>query len=248
MRFLSILAVVVVMLPAVSLAQGYGGLFADDKPTTKRDEPPGYQGLVPGSTPPPAAAPAPAQKPVSKKDVQAASPKAKIDPAKPAVASGAVAPQMTEVPGGMGLSNMPKPTSSNDLRLLATMYAQDRNLDSIPDDMAAKFKMPDNMTALLATPRPRINGMLPVENSVKNSIDQAFAQMNNKNLSASDRQKQAQQLVATLKSLRQGLAIQGSIPDKTYKIMGMPDTYIKEEREATKNSLARIDAALAKFK
>ncbi len=247
MRFLSVLAVIVVMLPAVSLAQGYGGLFADDQPTTKKAEPPGYQGLVPGTTPQ-AAPTAPVQKPVTKKDVKTVSPKAKIEPTAPVAATGIVAPAMTPVPGGVGLNGVTKPTSVNDLRLMATMYAQDRNLDGISDDMAAKFKMPENMTALLATPRPRINGLLPVENSIKNSIDQAFAQMNNKNLSPADRQKKAAETLATLKSIRQGLAVQGSIPDKTYKIMGMPDVYIKEEREATKNSLARIDAAIAKFK
>ena len=44
--------------------------------------------------------------------------------------------------------------------------------------------------------------------------------------------------------MQTGLKVKGQISDRTYQVMGMPQTYVKEEREAITKSLARIDLAI----
>lgn len=230
-------------------AQGYQGLFGDDDsaptaaPSRAPDQPKGYQGLIPGAVP---QAPTPAP--------QAAAPQ-QAAPAANATARPLrdVAPGVADTKPSIVVGSTPAPAASigvipirtsDDLRKLAMLYSIDKNMDQIPDQMAAQFRLPETTTELLKQPRPRINGMLPMEQNVKNSIDSAVATIKDPKLRPADRQARAKLAVESLKSMQQGLKVKSQISDRTYQVMGMPQTYVKEEREAIAKSLVRIDTAL----
>lgn len=244
------MAVCLVLTMAASAveAQGYQGLFGDDEPTTtptptrKNDQPPGYQGLIPGAVPQapaqaPAGSAATTQQPMP---TTATTRPLQVAPgvsAAPSIVVGSG--PSTAVPGAI----IPIRTS-DDLRKLAMIYSVDKNLDQVPDQMAAQFRLPETSIEMLKQPRPRINGMLPMENNVKNSIDGAMATLNDPRLRPADRQARARLAIESLKNMQLGLKAKANTPDRTYQVMGMPPVYIKEEREATTKSLQRIDAAL----
>lgn len=228
------------------LAQGYDGLFAPDDgapAVAPSAEPQGYQGLIPG-----AAAPAPAARAVA--------------PAATAPAATATQPQ-NNVPRPVRLPSTvaaPSPAmpaaaaapvqpirSSADLVSLARLHSLSGDPNAVTDAMAASARLPANMTELLKQPRPRINGMLPMENNIKASIDSTLQSLRAPNLRPEDRAARTRLAVESLNTLKRGLAVKSGISDRTYQAMGMPPLYIKEERESVQNSLARIDAALGQL-
>ncbi len=251
-RFLPVTAFCLAMALALGAAdaraQGYQGLFADDEATTKQapsrnQQPPaGYQGLIPGAVPqaPAAAAPAPAKGGTQQQPAQTATMPLNLAP-------GATAQQ----PSIIGATPAPasaigiKPIrNSDDLRELAMMYSVDQNLDSIPDEMAAQFRLPETTTEMLKQPRPRINGMLPMEMSVKNSVDSAMSTLRDPKLRPADRQARAKLALESLKTIQSGLKSKSQVSDRTYQLMGMPPIYIKEEREAATKAMQHVEAAL----
>ena len=103
--------------------------------------------------------------------------------------------------------------------------------------MARDFKLPESTVAFLNVPRPRTEGMLPLESTIKQSIDTALEQMLTNN-------QRPEEIVDSLKRIRDGLRAKGSVSDGVYKVMGLPDTYVKEEREGVEKSIRRIDDAI----
>lgn len=244
----ALLAAALLLGSTFAHAQGYQGLFGEDDnkpaaPSRAPDQPQGYQGLIPGAVPQ-----APQVAPQATAPQQAA-------PATNAVARPLrdVAPGVADTPSSIVVGSTPAPASaigiapirtSDDLRKLAMLYSIDKNMDQIPDQMAAQFRLPATTTELLKQPRPRMNGMLPMEQNVKSSIDSALATIKDPKLRPADRQARAKLALESLKSMQTGLKVKGQISDRTYQVMGMPATYVKEEREAISKSLVRIDAAL----
>ncbi len=250
----ALLAAAVLLASASAVhAQGYQGLFGDDgekpaAPSRAPDQPPGYQGLIPGAVPqaPAAQGRAPAQSAQQPQTTTApaattARPLRGTAPGvgaqQPAVARGS-----TPVPAAtLGIAPI---RNSDDLRKLAMIYSVDKNMDQIPDEMAAQFRLPATTTEMLKQPRPRVDGMLPMERGVKTSIDSAMATLQDPRLRPADRQARAKLALDSLKSMQTGLKVKSQISDRTYQVMGMPQTYVKEEREAIAKSLARIDTAI----
>ena len=251
LRLLPVLAAVVITAASSAVqAQGYQGLFGgeDDAPAAQQrraDEPQGYQGLIPG-----AVAPAPAAQP--KPTPGAVAPPTQQQPGNTALrpqnfgvgnaTNSVVAAPSTQAP--LAALGMKPIRNSDDLRQLAMIYSVDQNFDHIPDEMAAQFRLPETTTELLKQPRPRINGMLPMEQNVKNSIDGAMATLKDPKLRPQDRQARAKLAIESLKTIQHGLKIKAQTPDSTYKVMGLPPVYVKEEREGIANSIKRVDAAL----
>lgn len=228
-------------------AQGYQGLFGEDDakpaaPSRAPDQPPGYQGLIPGAVP---QAPAPTTAAPAQPQAQQQAPATATRPLR-GVAPTAAAPSivMGNTPAPNSMLGITPIRSSDDLRKLAMIYSIDKNMDQIPDEMAAQFRLPATTTELLKQPRPRVNGMLPMEQSVKTSIEGAMATLRDPKLRPADRQARAKLALDSLKSMQTGLKVKGQISDRTYQVMGMPQTYVKEEREAITKSLARIDLAI----
>ena len=245
----AVLAAALVLASASAVhAQGYQGLFGDDDsaptaPSRAPDQPQGYQGLIPGAVPQaPAAAPKPTA-PTQNAPAAATTARPLRDVA-PGVAASAPSIVVGSTPAPAAAIGVVPIRTSDDLRKLAMLYSIDKNMDQIPDQMAAQFRLPATTTELLKQPRPRINGMLPMEQNVKNSIDSAMATIKDPKLRPADRQARAKLAVESLTSMQTGLKVKGQISDRTYQVMGMPPTYVKEEREAITKSLARIDAAL----
>lgn len=97
-------------------------------------------------------------------------------------------------------------------------------------------------------PARRINGMLAKENSVKVTIDSVMKRVNNPELTPEQRAGFGKQGYEQLLMLSDGLLSSSTISDDVYKSMGLPDGYVKEQREANKNSLARVREALSALK
>lgn len=130
-----------------------------------------------------------------------------------------------------------------DLKLMASIYGADKNSDGIPDKMAAEMKLPEDMTQHLNVPRPREkDGLLPMESNIKRSIDGTFQQI--KAQKGTMRSESVKAALADLKRMHIGISNSSRIPDGIYKTMGLPDLYIKEEREGYNNSLKRIESAI----
>lgn len=130
-----------------------------------------------------------------------------------------------------------------DLKLMASIYGADKNSDGIPDKIASEMKLPEDMTQHLNVPRPREkDGLLPMESNIKRSIEGTFQQI--KTQKGSLRSESVKAALADLKRMHIGISNSSRIPDSIYKTMGLPDVYIKEEREGYNNSLKRIETAI----
>lgn len=216
------------------VADGYSGAIAPSarpagkagKNTKKNAEPLGYRGLVPGYVPEEQAPQAAAKKPVAAGKTVAEQ-KAQFTPVERP-------PRETQI---YGTNPLKKVRSAEDLKTLAMIHSFDRNGDGIPDSTAKQFKLPPETVAFLEQPRTRVEGMLPMDMMIKRSIDAAMTDVQNKKQSP-------QQVAENLKTMREGLRAKRSVPDSVYRIMGMPDTYVREEREGLDNALSRISTAL----
>lgn len=252
MRLLALLTIVMTMAATAAQAQGYDGLLAPDdsapaaSSSNKRDEPAGYQGVMPGAVPVAPQAAAPAGKPATAGQPQQ-------QQQQPSVARPVTVQPQPSIMLAPDMPNTPDPSvikpirNSQDIAELAKQYRLDPNADGIPDDMAARFRLPATQTELLKQPRPRINGLLPMENNVKLGIANTMATLNDPKMPPALRASRTQLAIQSLKTMQSGLKVKGNISDRTYQLMGMPATYIKEEREAVNNSLARVNAALSQL-
>lgn len=249
-------AFLVVAAVSGSPALGYEGVIApaDDGPVAEDDGGDGYSGVIAPSTPkraprgsqgdsaePGYAGVVPGYVPPDEPDMMAVPGKA--SPVRPQQPGKTYPGTYTPVPSQQPQMTSqyakidPKVRTAEDLRTLAMIYSYDKNADGIPDEMAKNFKVPKEMAAFLDQPRARIDGMLPMESMIRDSIDAAMKEVKG-------RRQKPEETVDNLRKMREGLRAKRSIPDSVYKMMGLPATYVKEEREGIDNSLARIDRAI----
>lgn len=231
-------------------AQGYSGLFADEGAPEQPSAPAGgdYGGvLAPSGNAPANVPPAPAPAAPSTNTVLAPAAPAGNTAASSNYGGNFTPIQQRDLPTStaMGAQMPAKVQTADDLKRLATAYSIDKNFDGIPDNIAAAVKLPATMTEMLKQPRVRINGMLPMESTVKTSIDKAMASLRDPKLSAVQRQENLKTTLTSLRTMRSGLKAKSTVSDTAYRLMGMPDLYVKEERESITKSLARVEAALA---
>jgi len=220
---------------------GYSGVLAPDENNKARrgdaQEPLGYSGIIPGR-----AAPQPAEN----------------DDAADTAATGNVGkrsgspdftgkmstrdttPKMSPTYGSFSGS---QPRSSRDIKSIATIYAFDKNADNVPDEMANKFRLPAEDVKILESPRGRVKGMLPIEHTFDRGIEGMLTDINDAKDPAV-RSKRIKETYDALSVMRDGLKSRASISVSVYKAMGLPDTYIKEEREGAQKSLAKVEMAL----
>lgn len=238
-------------LTAPAVAQGYQGLIADDPasvpktaPKTapravpgpgQQNQPPGYQGLIPGALPP-------SQAPATRAETPPAA-GGKTSPQqqqqqRPATAT----PPMSPIAPDRGPATAIR--GSEDLRRLAAMHSVDKSFRDIPPDLAARFRLPETATEMLKQPRQRIDGLLPMEYRIKNGIEGTLTVLRSPNLTPAARESQRRVALESLQSMHNGLRAQSGISDSAYQAMGLPPQYVQEEREAIRNSLTRVEAAI----
>ena len=254
--FLPAVLATVLLSASVAVAQGYDGLFADEPATPAarsrtHEQPQGYQGLIPGAVPqqaPSATAPVAGE---AAGQQQAAPSATRARPVRVAPGAGettagssVLAPASQAPLGALGMTPI---RNSDDLRRLALVYGVDKNFDKIPDSMAAQFRLPETSIAFLQQPRMRINGMLPMERNVTRSIETAMAPLRSTTMSDAERQARIKNAIDSLQTIKRGLQVKSTTPASTYQVMGIPEIYVKEEREGIAKSLSHIDAALKKL-
>lgn len=216
---------------------GYSGVIAPTVPKTGAGRPPkgqaeqGYVGVVPGYVAPDVgnSSPVPVKTPPAGRQQPGKNYPGNFTPMQ-------VQPQMSPQYATID----PKIRSAQDLQTLAMIYSFDKNADNVSDSMARNFRLPKEMVSALEQPRVRVNDMLPMESMIKDSIDAALMDVENRRQNPAD-------TIQNLKKMREGLRAKRTIPDAIYKTMGMPATYIKEEREGIDKSLSRIDSAIRKL-
>jgi hypothetical protein len=224
------------------LAQGYDGLMspaspAETAPAKPDTRPPGYEGVMPGWTPPP-----------PKEEVaipKAAPPKAVAPPraAKTVTvpAKAAQKPRQTPIPG----QSLRKQTPSDELRTLSMLRGLDVDMNKIPDRLEGhNVRLPAASIEALSRPRPRVNGMLPMEMMIVRNVDQIMTYVKNPRLSEAKRMENARSAYKQLEDLRAGLKFKSQAPEAVYRKLGLPDVYIQEEKESIKKTLAYVEATL----
>ena len=163
-------------------------------------------------------------------------------PSSSAPAAPAPPPQTPQFEGG--LKPGAKAESLEDLKYHARGHGIDKNADGIPDAVSDNFKLPQEDLAKLNFPRQRIEGMLPIEHNTKRTIDQVIASLGASTTQGEARQKEIRAAVSNLRSMRDGMRAQNSVSDAVYQAMGMPEIYVKEQREGFGKSIERLDAAV----
>ncbi|MCE9507227.1 MAG: hypothetical protein K8R48_02780 [Alphaproteobacteria bacterium] len=204
---------------------GYGGLLAPAPSTGGNgqapipQEPAGYGGLIPGYVQENSAASSP---PPEKQQ-----------------------PQMSSTPGG---TEPATPKTSDDLKNIAAIRAQDRNGNGIPDELEQVGKVSDKTAKTLGTPYERIENMLPTEYMAKQNIDQLMPGVRDNKIPPKVRAENARKAHQDLETLADGLRFKKLVPDKIYRDMGLPDSFIQEEKEGNEKALVRLNEALNELK
>lgn len=237
------------LMSGSSTSDGYDGLLAPAQPSSRGNnrgaqEPPGYEGLVPGSVP---------QRPVEQPDTDndatrpatAATPPATLrNPARPATGNNRAAPAqttradlpMTPRPGRLKTGPI---SSAEQLLMLASLNGKRLDLSK----MAENVKPSPGMFGLKNPTLPRINGMASTEFLAKNQIDKIMGALNNPALSAEQRQMVAKQGYQQLLVFADGVMTRRTVPDEVFLKMGMPQSLLAEEKDANERALTRYEEA-----
>lgn len=222
------------------LAQGYEGLMAPAPGETTPDRPPGYEGVMPGWIAPPPREEVVIPKAVPPKAVTP--PQAARTVTVPAVKG---RPAQTPVPG----RTLNKQTPSDELKTLSMIRGLDVDMNKVPDRLEGNaVRLPAVSIEALSRPRPRMNGMLPLETSIRRNVAQIMSYVKNERLSQAQREENAKNAYKQLEDLRAGLKFKGQAPESIYQRMGLPDIYIKEEKESISSTLAFVEEAMAELK
>jgi len=236
------------LMSGSSTSEGYDGLLAPTQPGGRKssrgaDEPPGYDGLVPGSVPQRPVEPEADNDTAPKRPSTAATPPAGQSPAvRPAATTRAPAqtarPELPMTPRPGRLKTGPI-SSAEQLLMLASLNGKRLDLSKIADNV----KPSPGMFGLKNPTLPRINGMASMEFLAKNQIDKIMGALNNPALSAEQRQKVAQQGYQQLLVFADGVMTRRTVPDEVFLKMGMPESLLAEEKDANERALARYEEA-----
>ncbi|MBI3440978.1 MAG: hypothetical protein HY052_04125 [Proteobacteria bacterium] len=135
------------------------------------------------------------------------------------------------------------PMTSADLKMLALKYGLTKKRD-----MAAEFtkplKLSDKQKEVLAKPRPRIENMLPAEYAARKNIEGVMPKVRDKSISPEEQKKSVSLARQRLGALAEGFRYKNNVSDDVYKKMGLPDIFIKEEREGNSKALSLLNEAL----
>jgi hypothetical protein len=228
-----------------SIAQGYDGLITAPEGKASATQAPGYKGLIPGYVPEDEKTPA-----------QEAQQKSRIELPKPTVRlytppdrAQRETVRMTNAPGYTPPS---RPRTIDDIRIAA--LAAPRNLKweegQIPPqiDKTITGLLSPRDKDILSVPKMRVGGMLPKEYLAKQNIDRLMSFVTDPKLSDDERKANAKKARDKLVSYANYLNDQAQIPSTIYQKMGLPAVYMKESKEASDKSLARVEAALKELK
>ena len=157
----------------------------------------------------------------------------------PSDSSGDPLPEMTPQPG---YQQPPAPRTSDDLKILSLIHGEDEKDAS--DLLGPATELPPDVVAGLARPGRRIQGMLPEEYTAAKKIELLMGNIRNKKIPAADREKNIEKAYAELSAFADAMRSKKAIPDKIYLRMGLPESNIREKKEAADSALQRLEKAL----
>ncbi len=152
--------------------------------------------------------------------------------------------QQNSKPGG----SYQAPKTSKDLEAQARYKSYEFKPDSLDAKTLKQIRTNNIDYKALYQPSTRIGGLLPMENTIKSIIESIMSQIKNPELSQAERDAEGKSGYQRLLMMTDAMISSSKTPDTVYKSMNLPDTYIKEQREATTNGLKRLRAALSDLK
>lgn len=247
-----------------SFAQGYEGLIAPEATGADKQEPPGYRGLIPGQVPAEAQ-----QGDIVLDDGGKDVPRHERFSTAPPIVSAEdrkndndksrsrfMPPR--ERPRTAGMSTKKDYTPPRQARTIddiqvAGSYAPKERVrwdEGVPPqlkDTLGKLLTP-RMTDALRVPQMRMDGMLPEEYMAKQQVDQIMRFVHAPNQTDEQRAATAKKAADKLRAMAYSYEIKRDMPDEIFETMGLPENYRKEKKEAARNSLARVEAALTELR
>lgn len=234
---------------AVAADDGYGGLIAPSPSTTRSkaaDEPPGYQGLIPGYVAP------------SAEDTGDNSGNAGIDsptpigeiPPSPAEAAKKYKPPKGNFFGadkvkrsfGPGVYSKPKHNirakSVEDIKVIKLSMGPDEEYVADPK-IFRNVKLPTHVRHQLLQRKRNEEGLWDSEADTKQKID-TMVYLLNQAQTAREKQEVVAQINEKLDQMRDVIVTKQRLPEGIQIAVGVPRQYIEQEREAAQGSLRRI--------
>jgi hypothetical protein len=135
--------------------------------------------------------------------------------------------------------------TAQDLEAQARYKSYTFTPDSLDRETLKQIRANNSDYKALYKPSTRINGLLPMENTIKTMIEDIMTQIKNPELSQVERDTAGKNGYQKLLMMTDAMISSSTTPDAVYKSMNLPDIYIKEEREAATNGLKRLRAALS---
>lgn len=154
-------------------------------------------------------------------------------------------PQMTKIPG---TSPQAVPRTSDDIKALARIYGHDRNNDLVPDALRKPKLLSKNAREILAGPRTRIKGKLPMVYMIEQKIKTLMSQVENENISQEVRTKNAYKAYNELSFFAEGLMHKKTVPDNIYRQMGLSEIFIEEDKTGSSDALKQLNETLKKLR
>src|SRR5262249_24839433 len=123
-------------------------------------------------------------------------------------------------------------------------------IKDVPPQLLATFKMlltPEQKTAL-ARPRPRVNGLMPREAAMQQRVNDLVRLVSDPGLNDDQRRENARKARQKLQDYSNYLRAQDQLPDALYQTMGVPDSYMRDNKDSTRTALSRVETALRTVK
>lgn len=234
---------------AVAADDGYGGLIAPSPNTTRSktaDEPPGYQGLIPGYV-------APSVEDTENPDnagITSATPIGEIPPS-PAEAAKKYKPpkgnffDADKVKRGFGPGKFSRPKhkirakSVEDIKVIKLNMGPDDEEYVADPKIFKNVKLPSYVRHQLAQRKRDENGLWDSEADTKRKID-TMAYLLNQAETPREKQEIAAQINEKLNDMREVIITQQRVPEGIQIAIGVPRDFIEQEKEAAQGSLRRI--------
>lgn len=157
---------------------------------------------------------------------------------------------MTPIPDGTEwLKTTPQPLDK--LKEIARASGFGQEAEKVPPEVVAlgDKMITDSMRRKLERPREKdANGMTPHEVLIQRDIDKTLALAANTKMPSEERRQKLAKAISGLAASARVLHLKAGTPDNIYKMFGLPDAFMNDQRESSKRSLQRIQAAFEELR
>jgi len=145
------------------------------------------------------------------------------------------------------LPNVPKifiPKNGEDVKYIAGQYQNEKKQNELLKERSKKIELTSEQMAMLNKGGQKINGKDAAAYFAEQRIKQMFYMTEDKKLSNDEKYEAKVKLKRKLVSMADRVRYKVAIPDKSYKMLGMPDVYIRMRRTSNKETLNMINSKI----